>query len=124
MLLWLRCHVPLCVAFESISYAGVRRGGGASWAEAMAVARGMQESFTLIRRLGYPLYPSGKKLLSNSPVAGPAAMLWGMSRIRSFRELLATGFGECRALVDVLVASAPKARPPVSSSAIEMLKCL
>ena len=30
MLLWLRCHVPLCVAFESVSVAGMRRGGGAS----------------------------------------------------------------------------------------------
>ncbi len=29
MPLWLRCHVPLCVAFESVSVAGVRRGGGA-----------------------------------------------------------------------------------------------
>ena len=28
MALWLRCHVPLCVAFESVSVAGVRRGGG------------------------------------------------------------------------------------------------
>jgi 2-dehydropantoate 2-reductase len=28
MPLWLRCHVPLCVAFESVSVAGERRGGG------------------------------------------------------------------------------------------------
>ncbi len=124
MLLWLRCHVPLCVAFESISYAAVRRGGGASWMEAMAVARGMQESFTLIQRLGYPLYPSGKKLLSASPVAGPAAMLWGMSRIKSFRELLATGIEECRALVDVMVSAAFKAQPPTSTTAIKALKSL
>ena len=31
MPLWLRCHVPLCVAFESVSISGQRRGGGASW---------------------------------------------------------------------------------------------
>ena len=31
MPLWLRCHVPLCVAFESVAVAGERRGGGASW---------------------------------------------------------------------------------------------
>ncbi len=30
MLLWLRCHVPLGAAFESVCVAGVRRGGGAS----------------------------------------------------------------------------------------------
>jgi 2-dehydropantoate 2-reductase len=34
MQLWLRCHVPLCVAFESVSVAGERRRGGASWGEA------------------------------------------------------------------------------------------
>lgn len=40
MLLWLRCHIPLCVAFESLSVVGVRRGGGASWGESMVLARG------------------------------------------------------------------------------------
>ncbi len=59
MLLWLRCHVPLCVGFESVSVAGMRRGGGASWGESMVLARGMQESFRLIQRLGYQLYPLG-----------------------------------------------------------------
>jgi 2-dehydropantoate 2-reductase len=29
--LWLRCHDPVCVAFESVSVAGVRRGGASSW---------------------------------------------------------------------------------------------
>lgn len=29
MALWLKCHVPLCVAFESISVTGERRGSGA-----------------------------------------------------------------------------------------------
>ena len=122
MLLWLRCHVPLCVAFESVSVAGVRRGGGASWAESMRLARGMQESFRLIQRLGYPLYPSGKARLAASPVWIAAGILWGMSRIRSFRELLATGIGECRALVDVLVASARQAHPPISVATIQAMK--
>lgn len=124
MLLWLRCHVPLCVAFESVSYAGVRRGGGASWAESMVIARGMQESFTLIRRLGYKLYPSGKGLLNASPVAAAAAMLWTMSRIRSFRELLATGAGECRSLTDVLVEAARAAEPRVNIPRIAAMKPL
>lgn len=122
MLLWLRCHVPLCIAFESVSVAGVRRGGGASWAESMLLARGMQESFRLIQRLGYSLYPSGKARLNASPAWMVASMLWGMSRIRSFRELLATGIGECRALVDVLVANAPEANPPVSIAIIQAMK--
>ena len=52
MPLWLRCHAPLCVAFESVSVAGERRGGGASWGEAMVLARGMHECFALIKGLG------------------------------------------------------------------------
>ena len=122
MLLWLRCHAPLGAAFESVSVAGVRRGGGASWAEANTIALGMQESFTLIQRLGYRLYPSGKSLLHASPAWLVTGLLWSMSRIRSFRELLATGANECRALVDVLAANASKAHPPVSASKILAMK--
>ncbi len=122
MLLWLRCHAPLCIAFESVSVAGVLRGGGATWAEAMRIARGMQESFTLITRLGHELYPSGKRLLHSSPAWVAGAMLWSMSRIPSFRNLLATGAGEARALVDALVASAAKAQPPVSVVTIEAMR--
>ena len=122
MPLWLRCHAPLCVAFEAASVAGVRRGGGASWGECGVIARGLKESFTLIRRLGYPLYPAGKSRLSASPVWVVAGMLWVLSRIRSFRELLATGVKECRALVDVLVAHAAQANPPVVTRRIEAMK--
>ena len=122
MLLWLRCHVPLGAAFESVSVAGVRRGGGASWAEANAVALGMQESFTLIQRLGYRLYPSGKSLLHASPAWLVTCLLWSMSCIRSFRDLLATGENECQALVDVLVANASKAQPSVSLGKILAMK--
>ena len=35
MPLWLRCHVPLCVAFESVAVAAARRGRGAARGEAM-----------------------------------------------------------------------------------------
>ncbi len=124
MLLWLRCHVPLGAAFESACVAGVRRGGGASWGECMVVARGMQESFKLIQRLGYPIYPTGKKVLNDSPAWVPASMLWFVTRIKSFRELLATGSNECRALVDVLVVNAPRANPPVSVNKIQAMKPL
>mgnify|MGYP001098609165 CR=1 FL=1 len=52
MPLWLRCHVPLCIGFESVAVAGERRGSGASWGEAKLVARGVKESFALIKGLG------------------------------------------------------------------------
>ena len=124
MLLWLRCHVPMCIAFESVSVAGMRRGGGASWREASAIARGMQESFTLIQRLGYELYPSGKARLHAYPSWVAGGMLWSMSRISSFRELLSTGINECRALVDVLITNAHRAKPPVLVARIAAMKPL
>ena len=122
MLLWLRCHVPMCVAFESVSVAGVRSGRGASWGEAMVIARGAREGFRLIQRLGYRLYPSGKSRLSNSPTWVLAGLLWSVSRIAAFRELLATGIGECRALVDVMAMAASGVNPPVELGAILAIK--
>jgi 2-dehydropantoate 2-reductase len=122
MALWLRCHVPLCVAFESVSVAGERRGGGASWGEALVLARGVHASFGLIKALGYDVYPGAKKLIARAPVATVAAALWAMSRIRPFRELLATGKAECCALVDVMAAAAPTSDHTVRVSEILAMK--
>jgi 2-dehydropantoate 2-reductase len=122
MPLWLRCHVPLCVAFESVSVAGERRAGGASWGEAIVLARGMHESFAMLTRLGYRVYPRSKARINGCPTWVVAAMLWMMSRIRPFRELLATGKNECRALVDVMVTAAPQAEPPVRVPRIQAMK--
>ena len=122
MPLWLRCHVPLCVAFESVSVAGMRRGGGASWGEALVLARGVRASFALIKGLGYDVYPKTKKRIAGTPVPVVAAMLWGMSRVRSFRELLATGKAECCALVDAMVAAAPRAQTSVVVTAIQTMR--
>jgi 2-dehydropantoate 2-reductase len=85
MPLWVRCHVPFCVAFESVSVAGVRRGGGALWGEALALARGVHASFELIKGLGDPIYPQAKRRIDASPIWVMATMLWFVSRIRSFR---------------------------------------
>jgi 2-dehydropantoate 2-reductase len=122
MPLWLRSHVPLGVALESICVAAKRRGGGAAWTDALRTARGMHESFVLLARLGYRVYPSGKALLARTPVPLVASMLFGASRIPSFRDLLATGEGECRALVDVLLAHAASVQPPVSIATIAAMK--
>jgi len=124
MMLWLRCHAPLCVAFESVSVTSVRRGAGAPWGESMALARGVKESFALIRGLGFKVHPRGKRIVSASPAPAIAALLWCLSRIRSFRELVATGEHECRAMVDVMVAAAPLADPPVRVSRIQAMKPL
>ena len=122
MALWLRCHAPLCVAFESVSVMGVKRGGGASWREALVLARGVHASFGLIKSFGDPVYPRSKRLIDRSPASAFAAVLWSMSRIRSFRELLATGRAECVALVDAMVAAAPLTDASVSVSDIAAMK--
>ena len=122
MPLWLRCHVPMCVAFESVAVAGERRGGGASWKEAMALARGVHASFNLIKGLGYQIYPSAKKLINGSPISVLAATLWSMSRIATFREVLATGKAECQVLVDVMAAAAPLLQQPVNVARIQAMK--
>ena len=122
MPLWLRCHAPMCVAFESVSVAGERRKGGATWSEALVLARGMHESFALIKGLGHPIYPKSKARLDGCPAWVLAVMLWAVSRIRSFRELLATGIQECCSLVEAMVVAASRSKPPVEVSRIQAMK--
>ena len=109
---WLRCHVPVCVTFESVSVAAVRRGGGATWQAATARARGLHAGFALVCALDRrPLYPGAKVWLQRSPIWLVAALLWSLTRITAFRELLALGANECRALIDALVKAAPSDFP-------------
>ncbi len=124
MPLWLRCHVPVCVAMESISVAGQRRGGGASWAEAMVVARGVHGAFAIIRGSGYHLHPPSKAAINAAPAFLLAGMLWAVSRIASFRDLLATGVNECRALVDLVAAVGLETKPalPEAVEAVRAIK--
>lgn len=122
MPLWLRCHAPLCVAFESVCIAGEQRGGGASWKEAMTLARGVKACFELIRKQGQPIYPTSKEVLGGSPHAAIAAMLWAPSRVRSFRELLATGGAECRALVNEMAQAATAIGRPDLAASIQAME--
>ena len=122
MPLWLRCHAPMCVAFESVSVAGERRGGGASWKEALILARGVHASYKLITRLGYSVYPKAKQRINDRPTWALAAMLWFMSRVRPFRKLLATGEAECCALVASMVAAASLAKLTAVVSDIQAMR--
>ena len=122
MLLWLRCHVPLCIAMESISVTAQARGGGASWSDAMAVARGLHGGFAIIRGLGYRLHPRAKAVLDASPNVVLAGMLWSISRVGSFRDLLATGAIECGTLIDRITASAQTISPVPAASVQALTK--
>ena len=97
---------PLGAAFESVSIAAMRRGGGASWNEAMVKAHGAQASFTMIQRLGYRIYPL-EKLYCMQIWRGYRPAYYGPCR-EFLRELLATASNECHALINVLLASASR----------------
>lgn len=122
MQLWLRCHAPMCVAFESVAVAAERRGGGASWGEAVVLAHGVRSGFDLIKGLGYPVYPKAKTDIESRPMFMLASMLWGLSRIRGFREVLATGKAEAGFLVDDMLAAAPRSKQPVDVDRIRAMK--
>ena len=96
--------------------------GIVGFAKAIVLARGVRESFTLIRGLGYRIYPRSKTRINGAPAWVVAAMLWFLSRITPFRELLATGKNECRALVDAMLAAAPRAKPAIRAAMIEAMK--
>lgn len=106
MMSWLRSHVPMCIAMESISVAGQRRGKGASIGEARIVAAGLRAGFIIIKGLGYRLHPS-KKRISETPTVLLAAI---------FRELLATGVRECVDLIGTMAAAAGK-KPALAEAA-------
>src|SRR5215469_16398778 len=120
MALWLRCETPFTAAIQSIAVAGQRR-GGATWAEAKAVARGLHGGFAIVKGLGYRLYPSTKSSMYSVPNFLIAFLLWVLSRIPAMRENLATGLNECCALIDTIVAAAAKAKPPLPEAAKALL---
>lgn len=121
MTLWLRCHAPMCIAMESISVLGQRRGGGATWRESLTVACGLKSGFAIIKELGFAIYPTSKSMLASCPVAVLACMLWSVSRVPSFRRLLSQGLLECRALAEVLSSAATAAKPPLRHLAERVL---
>jgi len=121
MPLWLRSEAPLVVAIQSVAVAGQRRGGGATWAEAKAVARGLHGGFAIVKGLGYRLYPSAKSTMYSSPNFLIAFLLWLYSRWPAMREVLATGLNEDRALIDTIAAAAAKAEPPLPAAAKALL---
>jgi len=123
MKLWLKCHTPFCIGFEAIAYAGVQRNGGAAWFEAMTLARGMQEIFKLIHLSGATLYPSYKAgLMYTLPPHALASVLWSMSRITSFRTLLATGVQEAVNLVHFVVEAAKISKLDINIAQIQAMK--
>lgn len=121
MLLWLRSHVPFTAAMESICVAGKRRNGGATWNEAIITARGVHGGFAIIEALGYRIYPRSKSAINSWPTFIIASMLWMMSRIKTFRDLLGQGLDESRQLIDAMVHAAARTKSPVTGAIADVI---
>jgi 2-dehydropantoate 2-reductase len=119
---FIRSHSPFCVAFQSAAVAGVKLGRGAPFSRCLELARGIQEIYKVIVFEGYELYPTSKKVFANGPVVIPAAMLWLLTKIPSFRTLLASGREECERLIDSIVDAALKNSAPVTIDRITAMK--
>lgn len=122
MALWLRCHVPLGVAFESVATTAQQHNGKVPWRTVHTLAVGIRACFALIRTQGYEIYPNDKKRLEKMPLFLVAGMLWGLSRVLSFRALLATGDKECSALIDTMLAALPTTTQQTEANTIRAMK--
>ena len=124
MPLWLKCHVPLTVAMESISVIACRKDGAASWSEATMMARGMRSAYVIIKALGNPIYPGSKRVIASLPSIVVTALLRFLSGNKNFRELLANGAREARGHVDTMLAAAAALTPalPAEVEAVSAMR--
>ncbi|WP_438007052.1 2-dehydropantoate 2-reductase N-terminal domain-containing protein [Sorangium sp. So ce321] len=108
---WLRTHAALVApAMVAIITAHARQ-AGVPWAEAMNLARAMEEGLRVVRQLGNAITPEPVAKLSRLPTPALAALVWTLSRIDAVRKTGAAGPGEPRALIDAMVAAAPGQTP-------------
>ncbi|PPJ59314.1 hypothetical protein CBER1_04217 [Cercospora berteroae] len=122
MPLWLRCHTPMTIALETTMTKGHRRGAGVSWGEAMDTANGIRDCFAMIRKLGYEVYPKGKRRVDACPKWIVASAFWFLSRLRSLRELFVTGTPESDVIIDAMAAAAEGAGLQKEAERVRALK--
>ena len=80
MLLWLRCHVPLCVAFESVSVAGMRRGGGGVVGRGAGARAGDARELRVDPAAGVPAVSEGEVVAPSQPgLGGGGAAVGGVA---------------------------------------------
>lgn len=108
---WLRTHAALVVPVMIASVMAHTRQAGVSWAEAMNLARAMDEGLRLVRKLGNKITPEPIVVLSRLPMPMVAALLWTVSRQSAIRKVGAAGPGEPRTLIDAMAAAAPGQTP-------------
>jgi 2-dehydropantoate 2-reductase len=102
---WLRSHTPLTIAMEAVAGMGMQHKKGATRAEANLGAQGLRAAYAILREFGETPYPGLKKRMGTAPQGLLAFILRAASRSR-FRDTIGTSGGECRGLIDLLVAEA------------------
>eukprot|EP00960_Hanusia_phi_P067559 766655-Hanusia_phi.AAC.3 len=106
---WLRSHAPFCVAIEGVCYMAEMHNSGATWEESMKAARAAHAGAALITKLGHAIYPSSKRWMYSCPAWMLSSMLWTMTRLSSFRKLLASASSECNAIIQAMQVEAAAA---------------
>ena len=109
---WLRSHAAAMVPMVIAGSTALRRGTGISRAEAVRLARAMKEGFALVRHLGNSITPAPIAIVSHSPVAVLAVLLWTLTRLDAFTRMIAIApADEPRMLIDEMTFACPGRTP-------------
>jgi 2-dehydropantoate 2-reductase len=109
---WLRTHAAVAVPLVIAGSIALRRGAGISRAEAIRLARAMQEGFQLVRHLGNSVTPAPLAIISRSPVPVLATLLWTLTRLDVFTRTIAVApADESRTLIDEMTSAWPGHTP-------------
>ena len=108
---WLRSHVAAVVPVMLASSLAQERRSGITWREAVELAGVMDESFGLVRQLGFSVVPAAHNVIRRLPPAAKAALIWAATRNGAVRESGAAGSVEARHLVAAMLAAAPSGMP-------------
>lgn len=108
---WLRSHVAAVVPVMLASSVAHERRAGITWQEAVTLAGVMDESFGLVRALGFDVVPAAHKMIGHLPPAAKAALLWSATRNEAVRASGAAGLVEARHLIAAMLAAAPSGMP-------------
>jgi 2-dehydropantoate 2-reductase len=108
---WLRSHAAAVVPMMLASSVAQQRRTGITWREAVELAGVMEESFALVRKLGFDVVPAAHSVIGRLPSSVKAALLWSATRNETVRASGAAAIIEARHLVEAMLAAAPGGLP-------------
>ncbi|HTU58529.1 MAG TPA: ketopantoate reductase family protein, partial [Polyangiales bacterium] len=117
---WLRSHAAAVVPVMLASSVAHERRAGITWHEAVALAGVMEESFALVRQLGFEVLPAAHSVIAGLPAKAKAALLWSATRNEAVRASGAAGRVEARHLIASMLAAAPSGMPQLERAALTL----